>query len=120
MFSSKQFNDESKKELVSISRQLELLNKAKESGDNTEMLEALKLIHDDLIKQIKGTTDTSTTPPPALNSALKVDISLSDSNISSEIDEKIIGPLMDQLMELRSQVNELRNQNQPRPSRIGG
>ena len=120
LFSSKQFNDESKKELVSISRQLELLNKAKESGDNTEMLEALKLIHDDLIKQIKGTTDTSTTPPPALNSALKVDISLSDSNISSEIDEKIIGPLRDQLMELRSQVNELRNQNQPRPSRIGG
>lgn len=122
--SKNQYTDESKKESSAITRQLEALSKAKESGKAEEMLAALKAIHDDLIKGNQETPEDKAKAAnniAPINSNIKVDISVADTgNITPEMDEKVVKPLRDLIANLQTQVNSIINQSNPRPSQIAG
>lgn len=119
MFTRKQYTEASKTEQDKISRQLEVLNKAKESGSAEKMLEALKLIHDDIVKEVTApeAPEAEAGEVKPINSEIKVDISVADSgNITSEMSDKVVKPLIDLITNMQVQINDLVNQRSPRPA----
>lgn len=123
-FSPKEFGKSDSKRLTEFTSQQSRLSQALGSGNNKEILQVLSDIQAELVNQSNGkkaSEGKDTTPNVSnVNSQIKVDISVKDSDkISTVIDESIIGPLRKQLMDLQTQVNQLVNQNSPRPAVVG-
>ena len=122
LFSKKQYTEESKKEFAILTRQIETLKRVQEGGKEAEMLAALNAIRDNLIKNATTTPeDKEKAEVTPINSQIKVDISVADTNnITPEMNEKVVKPLRDAIANLQSQLNDIINQSNPRPSQIAG
>lgn len=121
-FSKKRFGQAESKELTQVTQQKERLGQAILSGDSAKILETLRDIQGELVKQSKDITSPDKKDGQStsqINSAIKVDISVKDrDSIPSDINDNVVGPIAEQLANLQLMVNDLINQRSPQPAEV--